>query len=146
MRARHNIERPEMTIPFKLNSHMIVIFLFQFTGIENKQTCAASQNWNSFPVTMNTTKSPANVVTCSSTTNQIAIQGGTDSGYKDQKKLSLANRTTPSAFTQTFGGIEDFFLLREGKVNSLKSSTNALCTPPSKRELLQSVYLKFNLT
>ena len=118
-----------------------MFFLSQVTGIERKQTSAASENWNSSPFTVNTTKNPSNVVACSSTTSQIAIQGGTDSEYKDQKKRSFPKRTTPSAFTQTFGGIEDFFLLREGKVDSLKSATNTLCTPPSKREPLQSVYI-----
>ena len=122
---------------------MICVFLFQVSGIERKQTSAASENLNSSPITVNTTKNPSNVVACSSTTSQIAIQGGTDAGYKDQKKRSFPKTTTPSAFTQTFGGIEDFFLLREGKVDSLKTSTNTLiCTPPSKRELLQSVNIK----
>lgn len=119
-----------------------VFFLFQVTGIERKQTSAAIENLNSSPITVNTTKKPSNEVACSSTTSQIAIQSGTDSEYKDQKKRSFPKRTTPCAFTQTFDEIEDFFLLREGKVDSLKSSTNTLCNPPSKRELLQSVSIK----
>ena len=72
------------------------------------------------------------MVACHSTPNQIAEQGGTDSQFEDQKKRSLPKSTTLSSFEQTFSGIEDFFLLREGKVDSLKSSTNGLCTPPSK--------------
>ena len=95
---------------------------------------------------MNTTKSPADVVSCSTTSSKVAIHGGTDSGCKDHRKLSLPKRTISSALTQTFGGIEDFFLLREGKMDSLKSTTNGLCTPPSKRELLHSVNIKLNIT
>ena len=72
------------------------------------------------------------MVACHSTPSQIEAQGGTDSQFKDQKKRSLPKSTTLSSFEQTFSGIEDFFLLREGKVDSFKSSTNGLCTPPSK--------------
>jgi len=78
------------------------------------------------------------VFACSSTSSEIEEQGGTDSKPMDQKKRSLPNITTLSSFKQTFSGIEDFFLLREGKVDSLKSSTNGLCTPPSKGGLFQS--------
>lgn len=93
--------------------------------------CAAIENWNSLPVTLNTPKRPANVIANSSTSSQ----SGTNSENKDQKKRSLPKSTTLSAFKQTCGGIEDFFLLREGQVDSLKSSTNGLCTPPSNRRL-----------
>jgi len=83
------------------------------------------------------------MVAGSTNSSKATIQGGTDSEYKDQKKLSLPKRTTPTAYTQTFGGIEDFFLLREGKADSLKSTTSGLCTPPSKTELYHSVFVKF---
>ena len=99
------------------------------------QTPTTIENRITLPVTLNISKSPANVMSRSSSPSRIVTQSGTNSSQdKDQQEPHHAKRTTLSAFKQASGGIEDFFLLREGQQDSLKSSTQAQCTPTSKNE------------
>ncbi|KAJ7330603.1 hypothetical protein OS493_022218 [Desmophyllum pertusum] len=101
--------------------------------VKRLQTPTTIDNQITLPVTLSISKSPANLITRSSSPSRIVTQNGTNfSKDKDQQEPCFAKRTTLSAFKQASGGIEDFFLLREGQLDSLKPSTQAQCTPTKK--------------
>ena len=103
--------------------------------VNRVQTPTSIENRITLPVTLNISKSPANLISRSSTPSRIVTQSGNNSSQdKDQQEPYSSKRTTLSAFKQASGGIEDFFLLREGQLDSLKSSTQSQCTPTSKNE------------
>ncbi|KAL9950980.1 hypothetical protein ACROYT_G043564 [Oculina patagonica] len=101
------------------------------TDIERAQASATqvTENRITLPENLNTIKIPANLISRSSVTSQRQTQGATNE-EKEQQKPPLSKSTALPSLKQTSDGIEDFFLLREGQVATLKSSTQAQCTPP----------------
>lgn len=66
-------------------------------------------------------------------------------GETDERESHFTKRKMLPAFNQFCGGIDDFFLLREGHKNSSKSPSSGQCAPTSKNGLPHSLIYPFGL-
>ena len=67
------------------------------------------------------------------------------SGETDEREPYFTKRTIRPALRQFSGGIDDFFLLREGHKNSSKSTSSGQCAQTSKNGLPHSLIYPFGL-
>ena len=87
----------------------------------------------STPNTFEAPKRSANLVPLTSTTTSVV----TVRSLQEESKSKLFVGSRPgnsSCIKQASGGLEDFLLMRKGKLGTRTSSTHPPCTPPSKKE------------
>ena len=81
----------------------------------------------------------------SSNTSKFVTDIGDISGGTDDREPFFSKRTILPTFNQFSGGIDDFFLLREGHKNLSKSPSSGQCAPTSKNGLPYSLIYPFGL-